>query len=593
MKFSTHISEFEPPIPNPQSFLDKAFALYEKIVTSKRGKVVFVVGELGRGKTEIMISIADFFKQANPSCNVIDGCFIQGKYEPYIPKVNVDVTRTIDTIGNIASALAKIVSPRFAAFLDLGGQLLQTGAANIEFVKVHTANPPQMPETPYWLLQVLRKTSTTKPLVCVINDFDEAEEGFGWNSFLLSLAEEITVDLPILFVVSITGKAEVGEHKAGETNLEYVTRELVGRGLAEWWYLKPMSREEIAEWITLETSIGIVPQLHGVTGGNPRWVQTLWREWRVNENVVFNEYYQVWEWSKDKKPELNQLKGSFEDLLKTLLQTDELPQIAQAKKILGLAALEGNSFTAEVLALALGKDTDELIDYLDDNFVLEESRPNGILLENGSVEIELAPNVKETLWRYKFVSDWHWQILDRYAFPADEEKFKYAAEMIQASMIVFETNERFIAKSLVKLFKILKDDESARKYQQIADYAMRFEVMREYALALIKIDTTNWDRFRCQQLGEFLFRAGEAIKGANPYEDLAIFEKAEALAKRAFDTNIQAFALYCIATTQANFGEFQIAEEKATLCVKLLAKFNNKIFEAMAYELLGYIANQT
>jgi tetratricopeptide (TPR) repeat protein len=589
MKFSTHISEFEPPIPNPQPFVDKAFALYQTITETGRGKVVFVVGELGRGKTEIMRSIAEAFKQTKSACNVIDGCFIDGKYQPFIHKVKADYSQTSDTIGNIASSLAKIVSPRFDAFLDFGGQLLQTIAASAEFVNAHTANLPDKPEVPYWLLKIIREAAKEKPLVCVIDDFDKSDETFDWNFFLLSLAEEIAVDLPILFIVSIKSKASVGEHQIGENNLEYVTRELVGRGLADWQYINPMSREDIADWISLDTSLGIVSQLHNVTGGNSRWVQNLWRDWRINGNVILNEHKRIWEFSPDKKPALNQLKGSFEDLLKTLLNTDDLSQIGEAKKMLGLAALEGERFTAEVSALALGIDTDELIDYLDDNLLVDESRPNGILLENGSIEIETAPNVKKVLWRYKFVSDWHWQILNRYAFPTVEEKFKYAGEMIQALKIVFETNERFAAKSLAKLYKTVKDDESARNYQQIADYAMSFEKTRELALALLQVDTTDWDQFRCQQLGVFLLKAGEKIKGANPYDDLAIFEKAEELASTAFDTVTQADSLAWVASIHADFGEFKIAEKKAAICINLYNKLNKKTNEASAYNILGYI----
>jgi tetratricopeptide (TPR) repeat protein len=226
---------------------------------------------------------------------------------------------------------------------------------------------------------------------------------------------------------------------------------------------------------------------------------------------------------------------------------------------------------------------------LDDNLLVDESRPNGILLENGSIEIETAPNVKKVLWRYKFVSDWHWQILNRYAFPTVEEKFKYAGEMIQALKIVFETNERFAAKSLAKLYKTVKDDDSARNYQQIADYAMSFEKTRELALALLQVDTTDWDQFRCQQLGVFLYKAGEKIHGANPHEDLAVFEKAEELVSRAFDSETKAHCLFEIAWIQADFGEFRTAEKKASLCLKLYEKFNKKLYKGKTCALLGHI----
>lgn len=317
--------------------------------------------------------------------------------------------------------------PRFAAFADFAGQLLQTGASHIQFVKDHSTRPTKMPETPYWLLELIRESAKKRPLVCIIDDFDETQEGFGWNNFLLSFAEEITVSSPVLFIVSVTGKAEVGEHQDNETNLEFVTRELVNRGFAEWWHLEPLTPDEIAAWIPRKCGFGIIGQLHGVTGGHPRWVQTLWREWRVSGAVYYEEKTNRWEWSAEKTPTLNLFKSVLEDLLKVLLETNEPRPRAEAKEILGFAALEGRIFTAEALSLALNRKTDDIVDYLDDYFVQTDQRPDGILSEVGFVDVEIAPALFRKVFRYAFLSDWHWQVLDRFAF-TEEEKHKNSRE---------------------------------------------------------------------------------------------------------------------------------------------------------------------
>ena len=588
MKFSTH-SEYDLPIPNPEPFIKKAVGLYETIKAEKQGRIVFVVGELGSGKTEIMRALEIAFSELKPKPSVVAGGFIRGEYKSFNPQVNVDIAQTSDTVGNLSATLAKIISPRFEAFLDFGGQLLQMGGSGLNLLKAHTANSPDLLETPYGLVRMLRALVIENPLICIINDFDKAQEGFNWNSLLLSLAEEIAVDLPMLFIVSIAGKARVGEHQKDETNLEFVTRELVNRGLAEWWYLMRMTKEEIADWIKLDTSLDIVSQLHGATGGNPRWVKNLWLDWRLSGAVVFNENRQIWEWSVDKRPAINPFKSVFEDLLITLLATDDIRKHNEAKKILGTAALEGKTFTVKALSSVLNLDDNELVDYLDDNLVQDENHPNGILLEEGFLNIEDAPNLKDKVFRYSFVSDWHWHVLEHYVL-TPEEKLKTSHEMVKALRATYEHEERLTAHSLARLYTFIGDKEAAKHYQTMADFSMHHETMRSCALAILKTDTSRWSKFRYYQTARFLFKAGHSMIYAFPFlEVLQVFEKSNELARLASDTLTQAGALYSISLIHRNLGEIEIAIEKINKSLQLYTQIREKDGIARSLHFLGKV----
>lgn len=90
-------------------------------------------------------------------------------------------------------------------------------------------------------------------------------------------------------------------------------------------------------------------------------------------------------------------------------------------KLLGCAALEGRHFTADAVARVLGRDRDELVDFLDDTLVRGEDRPEGVLVEEESVPIDDPRSGRRYLCRYAFTSDLYWLTLGRYGL-ADSRK---------------------------------------------------------------------------------------------------------------------------------------------------------------------------
>ena len=442
MVFPTHNLDFESLIPNPKPFIKKAQSLLEQIEATKGGKVLFVVGEHGRGKTELLNSLARHFYEVN-TCNVFEGRFIDGKYKSFDSKVNIDKLQTAETFGHLTSTVGKLLSPRFSAFVELIGQLFHLGVSNVKFAKSLENKNSKMPEVPYQILDLFHEKAKEKPLICIIDDFHDADESYGWFNVLKGLAEEIAVDSPILFIVSSAGNAGFGSQKDNPQRIERIAKDLFERDLAEYIYIEPVSLEEIENWIPFKASHQIIKALYELTGGNAEWIIDLWKHFQEYNTVVFNEHHQIWQWAREIESELPKESDSnlinetaeevprninrvIDKLIEQFLSANDVSNSntlnLEAKTIFGMAALEGSTFTLDTLALALNIVTDQLEDYIDDNFVKETDNPNGIVEVANPLILDTDLTASNDLARYKFVSDWHWHIFDRYAFPTLEKR---------------------------------------------------------------------------------------------------------------------------------------------------------------------------
>lgn len=593
MRFTTHVTEFEHPIPDPQPQLDKALQLYEAVVRQRHGKVIFIAGEVGTGKSEVLSALAETFSSINPKPSVIFGKFNNGKYIPLLPKVRTSSGDGMDATGNSLAMLAKVIGLKTGLpidvifngmdfLLDFVGQTLQTSVSLQNAFAEVCENPPDLADLPDWLKKLLRQLAEENPVICLLDDFEEAQR-FEWIAFLNSFAEEMAADLPLLFFVSVKGAAEIREHDESQSELEYVIWRLVKGGLAEWWHLNPVTREQIATWIDLKTEPGIVEQLHGVTGGSARWVRELWRSWKLREAVVFNEHRQRWEWSAENKPPLNLFDDALRDHLKSLLHTEELSRINHVRQMLACAALEGTTFTADALAIALGYDVDELIDFLDDVLLQNEEKPDGILREEQFLTLEVPQ--KRALRRYSFISDWHWQVIDRYALTKGEKKQK-SADMLKALLVTYEGEEQHTASAVARLFRFLGYKEEAKQYQIMADYTATRESKHKLALRFITLKTDDMDARQCSHAAMFLLQMAKEMKKHPAQDRIDIFDAATHLAVRGQVKRVQAEALHNSGFNNFAIGQFSIAQNKALDAHHLFKQIRDRDGESVSLTLL-------
>ena len=584
-----HIRDFEPTLPDPQPYIEKALDLYHRAAHDGRGRVVFIAAELGGGKTDHLSALAKGLRQAKPAPNFVAGYFSGGEYRPYTLawQKNVCLSKAVAAAGETAALLGLCPSP-FALAAGFVGQLLQATVSAHQFGEEFKNNPPPSRESADWLRTLLRRAAAESPLVCLLDNWDEAQRFF-WDDMLLSFSREIARGLPLLLFVTVKEPLDLREPEKDESGLARVVKMLTEeKGLAEWWPLRKLSREEVAAFVG-EAAPGVADKLHGVTGGNARWVRELWREWRLSEVVTPGESDR-WVWGIQHRPTLNLYELILRDRLTRLLKAQAATEVEEARDVLACAALEGVRFTADALALALGWDRDELIDFLDEKLVQTEENPDGLLLDEGGITVAAPDGSSRTLWRYSFASDLHWIILSRHGFTderrpgaEDSERMEKCAAMADALIETYADDERLAAAPLARLLRDLGDTEAARYYQRLADYAADHLFMREHALHLLTVNKDEWGPLESARTAEFLLAAGSAMSHTSPHsETLAVFEEALKMARHADDKHNEAYAQNKCSYILFLEGQYRAARDRGNEALQLYRSIRYRHGTALA-----------
>lgn len=579
-----HIRDFEPILPDPQPYIEKALALYDKAVLDKGGRVVFIAAELGGGKTELLSALANALRQAKPKPTIVAGYFSGGEYRPYTLawQKNICLSKAASAAGETA-ALLGLFPNAYALAASFVGQLLQTTVSAHEFGDEFRNNPPPRKESADWLKKLLRRTVEERPLVCLLDNWDEAQPRFFWDDMLLSFSREIAHGLPLLLFVTVKEPIDLKAPEKDESGLTKVIQTLTEeKGLAELWPLRKLSRAEVAASIG-DAEPGIAAKLHGVTGGNARWVRELWREWRLSELVVMTEA-DCWVWGKQHNATINLYEDILRDRLTRLLKAQTAMEVEEAREVLACGALEGVRFTVDAVALALGWDRDELINFLDEVLVQTEDNPDGLLLEDDSVSIAMPDGGTRTLWRYGFVSDLHWMALERYGFTDSSrpgkgysEKLEKSAALAEALIETYAPEERLVAAPLSRLLYDIGDREAAQHYQRMADCAAERAVMREQALYLLIINKEKWEQWEYARAAKFLLEAGNVMTNAFSHsETLTVLDGACELARQSKAEKIEANAHYICGYILTEAGDYRAARHRAGESLDICRRIRKK-----------------
>src|SRR5439155_24696635 len=141
-----------------------------------------------------------------------------------------------------------------------------------------------------------------------------------------------------------------------------------------------------------------------VTGGRAEWAAQQWSDWCRRGVVLQDEIEGRWRFATGgRERALDPIGEVLGHRLKRLLGTIDLRTLDRARELLACAALEGRHFTADAIARALRRDRDEVIDLLDDTLTRDDSRPDGMLTEVGSVSLRDETGERH-LWLYCFNS---------------------------------------------------------------------------------------------------------------------------------------------------------------------------------------------
>ena len=588
------IRDFEPVLPDPKPYIEKALALYDKAARERRGKIVFIAAELGGGKTDLLNALARALHRAKPKPNFVAGFFRNGEYfqQTLDWQDKICLKKTVQAVGEMAS-LFGLFPGLYSFAASLIGQLFQASTSAYEFGNEFKKHPQQGKETADWLREFLRRTTLEKPLICLLDNWDQATR-FYWDEMLLGCSREISQGLPLLLFLTVN-EINLAVPDEDESGLTRVIKTLTEKGLAEFWSLKKLSQEAVANLIGLAQP-GIASKLHALTGGNARWVTELWREWRLNETVVTNDADQ-WIWNPRHKPTINLYDDVLRNRLARLLKAETAMAVEDAREILSCGALEGMRFTADAVALALGFDRNDLIDFVDENLVQSDDNPDGLLLEDGSVSIAKPDGSITNLWYYRFVSELHWLALERHGFAETErpdkgssERLEKTATLVEALKETYAPEDRLVAATLARLLRDLASTEESQEYQRMANYAANRTLMREHALNLLTVNKDDWEEWRCGQTAKFLIDAGRVMLNAFPHEETRmVFEEAVKLAHRAMNEIEEATASSACGFVLMLEGEMESARYRVVNALNFFEQVHDAPGIASARHMLGQI----
>ena len=576
---TVEVESVERDVPGRDGDLAALIAAYEAIARGAGGgRTVFLSGDAGSGRTELLRMLAAAARRADPPATVLAGGFHDGRFvgwdEDGPPAAKV--MRVVENVVLLASAMLP-----YAALL---GQVLSKSKAAGALVRDLFDKHERLAPTEL-LPRLLGALCAEGPAVCLVDDADRAPDGL-WADLVLGMGGRVASDWPLLLVLALDGPARLGDHDDGEPDSLYVARCLRGDGVADWHPLAAVELGELERW-TGATAPDVLRALLDVTGGRAAWVAQLWRHWRASGVVVQDDdRVPCWRFARDGRA---RAADPVEDVLgrrrMVELVGDDTRALREARELLVCAALEGRRFTAEGVAAALRRDRDEVIDLLDERLARDADHPLGLVVEDGSVEVDDETG-RRTLWRYRFAAELDWLTLSRHHGLTDARRSERAGELARALRELYGGQAHRIAHALARLFMLAGDLDTARHFARMADNGVSREVILWRARAVLDAPDPH-DHAGRRRASQLLTAAAGELFHSGPFTDgLRFADAAHRLASLRGD---QAEALQLTGHHQAMLGEYEQARTTLRRARPLFREIGDRHGEAVTRHELARI----
>lgn len=281
---------------------------------------------------------------------------------------------------------------------SLLGQLLNLG-------RTGAALKSKTPDRPLAELTAsLCDTAAKAPLVCVVDRAD-ALVGTWWSPLLDQLAVRISHGLPLFMFLAVDGGPAPGQHTEDEPDALNAARRLINERLGlpvQWHAIEPVDAAAVAAF-TGPAQPALHEALLDLTEARAGWVASLWEAWREHHIVTRPSENDEWRFATQQARVTGRSVADIVDARIAAALGDDPAAVRQAHHVLTAAAIEGETFTADVVAGALGMDAGELVDWLDDTVATEKAQ-GPLVEEAGSLRIPLPSGESATMWRYRFTS---------------------------------------------------------------------------------------------------------------------------------------------------------------------------------------------
>jgi ABC-type oligopeptide transport system substrate-binding subunit/DNA-binding SARP family transcriptional activator/energy-coupling factor transporter ATP-binding protein EcfA2 len=360
------------------------------LALSGQGQIVFVIGEAGSGKTTLLQEFARQAMVTHSDVIALDGkCdAYAGQGDPYLPFLEAlrllcgDIearlsgrTITRDHARRIRAALPQVVQ----ALIEHGPDLIDQFVSGAELVnRLESAPPDRAAPLRERLLQrapepalsfhqndlftqvtrVLRAIAQPSPLVLLVDDLQWADTGS--INLLFHLARELGGSR--LFIVGAYRPEDVAQGRSGNRHpLEPVIHELAAKfgdiqidlGQTEGLVFI----DQLLDSEPNQLGAGFRAMLHRQAGNNPLFTIELLRSLQERGDLIHNATGQ---WCESPNLNWDALPARIEAVIADRL--GRLPPDWQ--RALAIASVEGEEFTAEVVARVQGLSERTLIEHL-------------------------------------------------------------------------------------------------------------------------------------------------------------------------------------------------------------------------------------
>lgn len=540
----------------------------------KGGTTVFLAGEDANGRSSLLHALASKLEATKPRPIVLVGGFVDGDYVPRNegPSAARVVAAALTQLGSAGERVAGLLSDLSVPYAGLVRHAISVSKVPIELLG--QALSPEPADLSELAPRVLRGLCAQGPVVCVVEDADKASEGGLWADLILGFAGRVARDLPLVLVLAVEGPARLGSHHDDEPDSLNVARQLTEAGIAHWHALSPVSFDVLDGWIG-GAAPDVLNTLLEITDGRSAWTAQLWAEW-CRRGVVEDLTSGQWRFSAGRERALDEVDDLLRERIKALIGTSDLDALARARAVLVCAALEGQRFTAAAVAAALGRDVDELIDFLDGALVLDADNVDGLVLEAGWVTVTDERGRRQHA-AYRFARELDWLTLRHHGYDAGPRRRKHAAGLADALASLYGGQANRAAHTLARLYLAAGDRARSAHHRRVADLGINRDVILQRARNVLEAPDPQ-DAAERRRACVLLIDAAWELFQPGPFADGVVF--AQAAYRLAALRAHQAEALHLTAYHHGRLGANEQARAEYGQALALRRELHDRRGEA-------------